>query len=339
MAPPPSTQVGALRRRRCLPRTGPQRGDRVPAVSDDVRVTTRSDRPAAATVRRFPGDHFDAGDLVRHKRDRRISVCIPARDEAATLGGIVRSIARALTADGGGVPLVDEIVVVDDGSRDGTGAIARAAGARVVGGPQPAGGKGQAMRAALKAAGGDVIAFLDADVTNFGPHFVTGLLGPLLVDDALALVKGFYDRPLLGVPGGGGRVTELVARPLIDLLFPHLAERRAAAGRRDRRARAGCSRSATSPTATRSSSPCWWTSPPGSGPRRSPRSTSGSASTATVPSPSCAHRPPTSCRAALARDPARQAAPAPASGGHADRLGHPDRLASGGTDRTLDGPR
>ncbi len=65
--------------------------------------------------------------------------------------------------------------------------------------------------------------FVDADVTNFGPHFVTGLLGPLLSDDSVTLVKGYYQRPLHGAPGGGGRVTELVARPIIDLLFPHLA--------------------------------------------------------------------------------------------------------------------
>ena len=74
----------------------------------------------------------------------------------------------------------------------------------------------------------ELLVFLDADVTNFGPHFVTGLLGPLLTDPGphqpdVALVKGFYERPLHGEPAGGGRVTELVARPVIDLLFPHLS--------------------------------------------------------------------------------------------------------------------
>ena len=76
---------------------------------------------------------------------------------------------------------------------------------------------------ALAEARGDILVFLDADVENFGPHFVTGLLGPLLTDDDVALVKGFYERPLRGRSPGGGRVTELVARPAIDLLFPDLA--------------------------------------------------------------------------------------------------------------------
>ncbi len=150
-------------------------------------------------------------------------MCIPARDEAATVGGIVDAIVRELTEEGGGVPLVYDVVVADDGSTDETGELARAAGARVVTRSSGVGGKGQAMRSALEAASGDLIVFLDADVTNFGPHFVTSLLGPLLADDSLALVKGYYERPLHGAPGGGGRVTELVARPLIDLLFPHLA--------------------------------------------------------------------------------------------------------------------
>ncbi len=121
------------------------------------------------------------------------------------------------------MPLVDEVVVVDDGSTDGTGAIAARAGARVIVGETATGGKGQAMRVALREAQGDLIAFIDGDVTNFGPHFVTGLLGPLLTDDGVSVVKGFYRRPLNGVPDGGGRVTELMARPVIDLLFPALA--------------------------------------------------------------------------------------------------------------------
>jgi glucosyl-3-phosphoglycerate synthase len=79
------------------------------------------------------------------------------------------------------------------------------------------------MRVGLEACKGDIIAFVDADVTNFGPHFVSGLLGPLLLDHDVSLVKGFYERPLHDAPAGGGRVTELMARPVIDLLFPHLA--------------------------------------------------------------------------------------------------------------------
>ena len=166
---------------------------------------------------------FDAAGLAAAKAGRTVSVCIPARNEAATIAPIIRTIADALTASGGGVPLVDEILVVDDGSTDGTGDLARAAGARVVVGDSAAGGKGQAMRVALNESEGDLLAFVDGDVTNFGPHFVTGLLGPLLTDDGVTVVKGFYQRPLHGDPDGGGRVTELMARPVIDLLFPALS--------------------------------------------------------------------------------------------------------------------
>ena len=166
---------------------------------------------------------FDAGALAAAKAGRTVSVCIPARNEAATIAPIIRTIARQLTAAGGGVALVDEILVVDDGSTDGTGDLARAAGARVVVGDSAAGGKGQAMRVALNESEGDLLAFVDGDVTNFGPHFVTGLLGPLLTDDGVTVVKGFYQRPLHGDPDGGGRVTELMARPVIDLLFPALS--------------------------------------------------------------------------------------------------------------------
>jgi len=179
--------------------------------------------PDDEQARVFDHGDFDAAALAGARSGRTVSVCIPARDEAATIGPIVRSIVAALTVAGGGVDLVDEVVVVDDGSTDGTGDIAERAGARVVRGDAPAGGKGQAMRVALREAHGDIIAFVDGDVTNFGPHFVTGLLGPLLTDDATTLVKGFYRRPLNGAPDGGGRVTELMARPVIDLLFPALA--------------------------------------------------------------------------------------------------------------------
>ena len=171
---------------------------------------------------------FPPERLMAAKRGRRVSVCLPARDEEATIGPIVAAVRRELMER---VGLVEEIVVVDDGSSDATAAVARAAGARVVAGegvlrgeaPGGAGGKGEAMWKAVYEAKGDLIAFLDADVRNFVPSFVTGLLGPLLTDDDVGLVKALYDRPLEGEPGQGGRVTELVARPLISLLFPHLA--------------------------------------------------------------------------------------------------------------------
>jgi glucosyl-3-phosphoglycerate synthase len=84
-------------------------------------------------------------------------------------------------------------------------------------------GKGNALWKSLYAAEGDLICWLDADVRNFGSHFVTQLLEPLLVDPGIAFVKGYYERPLHGQPSGGGRVTELMARPLLCALFPQLA--------------------------------------------------------------------------------------------------------------------
>ena len=166
---------------------------------------------------------FPARELALARRGLGVSVCIPARDEEATVAAVVDGVRRSLTAAGGGVDLVDEIVVVDDGSADATATAAARAGARVVATGASPGGKGEAMAAGAAATTGDLVVFLDADVENFGPHFVTGLLGPLLGDPAVMLVKAVYDRPLDGAPRGGGRVTELVARPVIDLLFPELA--------------------------------------------------------------------------------------------------------------------
>jgi len=148
----------------------------------------------------------------------RISVCIPARNEAATVAGVVSPVVTALD---GPERLVDEVIVVDDGSSDGTGPIAAAFGALVVrrdGRP----GKGAAMAEALGASTGDIVVFLDADVSNFDIGFVTRLVEPLLVDPGIVLVKGTYRRPE-NDGAGGGRVTELLARPLLRRLFPELA--------------------------------------------------------------------------------------------------------------------
>lgn len=143
------------------------------------------------------------------------------------MGPIVSALNRELVAHG----LVDELIVIDDQSTDRTGVIADAAGATVVSSseilPEVTGpGKGQALWKSLYASTGDVIVWCDADIRNFSCHFVTGLLGPLLSDHdhgEVSFVKGHYSRP--GNDGGaGGRVTELVARPLLSMLFPHLAE-------------------------------------------------------------------------------------------------------------------
>jgi glucosyl-3-phosphoglycerate synthase len=146
-----------------------------------------------------------------------VAVCIPARNEAATIGAIVTSVARL--RDGG---TVDDLVVVDDGSTDATATSARAAGARVVStddGP----GKGQALQRAVAETTADILVFLDADVVNFTPRYVTALTSALLADPGLKLVKGAYGRPLHGQSGEGGRVTELLARPLLQRFFPELA--------------------------------------------------------------------------------------------------------------------
>lgn len=173
---------------------------------------------------------FPADRLVEAKRGTRVSVILPAKNEAATIGHIITSIRTNLVEDR---HLVDEIIVIDSHSADGTSEIARGAGAAVFHVDEilpeqgSTTGKGEAMWKALAVMTGDIGIYLDADVEDFSPDFVTGLLGPLLLDDELAFVKGFYDRPW-NAPGeaqptGGGRVTELVARPLILEHAPLLA--------------------------------------------------------------------------------------------------------------------
>ncbi|SEF61099.1 glucosyl-3-phosphoglycerate synthase [Thermomonospora echinospora] len=171
-----------------------------------------------------------AAQAVTGPGQGRISVVLPARNEEETVGTIVAAIRRELVER---APLVDEIVVIDSRSTDRTAEVAAAAGAEVV--AQDAvlpelprmSGKGEALWKSLAATTGDLIVFVDADLRNFSPHFVTGLLGPLLTDPSVGYVKGCYDRPLVTggtrVDGGGGRVTELVARPLINLHWPALA--------------------------------------------------------------------------------------------------------------------
>jgi len=187
------------------------------AIEEDERMATVPPLPARgpATV---SGASFDPARLVAMKARRRVSVCLPARDEEATVGPIVAAVHRRLSVQH---RLVDEIVVVDDASTDGTAVAARAAGARVVAGG--GGGKGQAMQAGLAASDGDLVVYCDADVRSFCTAFVVGLLGPLLADGDVTFVKGFYDRPFDGRDGEGGRVTELMAKPALRVLLPALA--------------------------------------------------------------------------------------------------------------------
>jgi glucosyl-3-phosphoglycerate synthase len=170
--------------------------------------------------------------LVEDKRRAgvRISAVIPARNEERTVGSVVGAIRETLVER---IPLVDEVVVIDSDSTDETGAMAAKAGATVHRsrdiapelGSYP--GKGEALWKSLLVTDGDLLVFIDADLTQWGPHFVTGLIGPLLADPGVLLVKGFYARIAKGKDGSasteGGRVTELVARPLLSLWWPELS--------------------------------------------------------------------------------------------------------------------
>lgn len=190
---------------------------------------------AASWFRRRTFSHRQFRDVralvdAKHRQGATVSVCIPTINEAATVGAIVGAIRRSLVE---AVPLIDEIVVIDSASSDGTATAAGAAGASVfqeaaiLPALEPLSGKGEALWKSLFAARGDLILWLDGDISDFDLRFVYGPLGPLLVDPSIAYVKGFYDRPVSDGEGahpvGGGRVTELVARPLINLFWPHLA--------------------------------------------------------------------------------------------------------------------
>lgn len=178
--------------------------------------------------RTFHSGAFDPADLERLKSRSglRVSVVLPSRNEAETVGAMVAAIRRLGR-------LVDEIVVVDGGSTDGTPQRATEAGARVYDDSDllpdfgPARGKGDALWRSLAVTSGDVVCFVDSDIQNPDSRFVWGLLGPLLVEPDIQLVKGFYDRPLqqgnITDRAGGGRVTELMARPLLNLFWPELA--------------------------------------------------------------------------------------------------------------------
>jgi glucosyl-3-phosphoglycerate synthase len=165
-------------------------------------------------------------ELEAAKAGRTVSVVLPALNEEQTVAAVIDTIHPLL----GG--LVDELIVLDSGSTDETAVRAKAAGARVISreeavpGLDPVPGKGEVLWRSVAASTGDLIAFVDSDLINPDPAFVPKLLGPLLMGDGIHLVKGYYRRPLR-VSGtedanGGGRVTELVARPLLAALRPEL---------------------------------------------------------------------------------------------------------------------
>jgi glucosyl-3-phosphoglycerate synthase len=167
---------------------------------------------------------WTAERLLEEKGDLTISMCFPCRDEAATIGSLVAAVRHELVDR---VPVIDELIVLDDRSTDDTPAVASSAGATVV----PIDvvhaeygvghGKGNALWASLVASSGDIVVWCDGDVTSFTPDWIMRLVAPFVVEPDLALVKAMYHRPSSG--GGGGRTTELVARPLLSLFAPELA--------------------------------------------------------------------------------------------------------------------
>ncbi len=196
-------------------------------------------RAVPARVERWFGEsnfhHAEFADLrrlvqLKEKQGVTVSLVLPTLDEEETIGPIVR---RAMREMMGRVPLVDEILVIDSASSDRTREIAEAEGARVVQHPDVLSrygsfrGKGEALWKSLHETSGDIVVWADTDVRNWHPRMVYGTLGPLLHEPRLQYVKGYYQRPIVegGIlkEGGGGRVTELVARPLINLFFPELS--------------------------------------------------------------------------------------------------------------------
>jgi glucosyl-3-phosphoglycerate synthase len=211
--------------------------------TDDVRVRTsaraigRAARGLSvdlavsswAAERRYLAGDFPPERLRELKRATSVGVVIPAKECADTLAGVLTGTVGPLCAEG----VVDDVVVVDAHSADGTAEIARAARARVIDEDEvlpeygPALGKGDAMWRALEVCDTDIVCFLDGDTANPDPMHLQGLIGPLLSDPSVQLVKGAFDRPLLAggvaMPNEGGRVTELMARPLLNLHEPRLA--------------------------------------------------------------------------------------------------------------------
>jgi glucosyl-3-phosphoglycerate synthase len=161
-------------------------------------------------------DDFNLDRVVAMKANTTVAVVIPAKNEAATVGGVLDAVQVHSE-------LVDELVVINDFSSDDTPTVAHRHGARVVTLAGPS-GKGEAMRAGLDATTSEIIVFLDADVLNTTSDFVGRLIQPLLERSEIELVKGYYERPLHNMPSGGGRVNELAARPILSLLYPGLGE-------------------------------------------------------------------------------------------------------------------
>jgi glucosyl-3-phosphoglycerate synthase len=186
--------------------------------------------PAAeqwAKARTFHHSLYPVGRIAS-ERGESVSVCLPARECGGTVGEIVSALSGLREAGA-----IDEVVVVDAASQDGTAQVAEGAGAKVVQESElmpeigPVMGKGDAMWRSLSVLSGEIVVFLDADSEGFSEHFATGLLGPLVCERDVQFVKAFYRRPFeqegISLPEGGGRVNHLMARPALALFYPELS--------------------------------------------------------------------------------------------------------------------
>ncbi|NDJ61925.1 MAG: glucosyl-3-phosphoglycerate synthase, partial [Chloroflexi bacterium] len=203
----------------------------LPRLQSQETLSTRVDRWFAENT--FHSSEFaDLNELLalKERHGVTISVGLPALNEEETVGEVITTIKSAFMDD---IPLVDEIVLIDSDSTDNTVAIAEGLGIPVYKHPEILPemgmnrGKGEALWKSLHVLKGDIVAWVDTDITNFHPRFIYGLLGPLLKRPHVQYVKGFYQRPIkVGEQlqaYGGGRVTELVARPLLNLFYPELS--------------------------------------------------------------------------------------------------------------------
>lgn len=191
-----------------------------------MAVATVAGKARFARLRVFDHASYPASRIAA-QRELSVSVCLPARNEVLTIGPILDALMPLV-----GQGAVDQVVVLDD-STDGTAEVADAAGAEVYRQSElcpeygPVCGKGDALWRGLSVLRGDLICFLDADSECFGEHFACGLIGAATCERDVTFVKGYYRRPFraggIVIPDGGGRVTELTARPLLQLFYPELA--------------------------------------------------------------------------------------------------------------------
>lgn len=202
------------------------------------RIATRQESLSTRVDRWFAENTFHSSEFadlqallaLKDKQGVTISVGLPALNEEKTVGNVIETVKRALMDE---IPLVDEIVLIDSDSTDNTVSIAQSYGVPTYKHPEilpevgSYRGKGEALWKSLAVLKGDIIAWIDTDITNIHPRFIYGLLGPLLKRPQIQYVKGFYQRPIqVGEElqaVGGGRVTELVARPLLNLFYPELS--------------------------------------------------------------------------------------------------------------------